>query len=178
MNEIQTTTDDIQTIFDKLLSTAEPVLHLSVEPVIIWGPKTTIHLLSVAMEKARAWKAEQTTQATEDQIEQIVAVAKAGVSKKALEIWPTPGGSEPLLSKQEIDEASEALRSGFLSAGMPLFLVDACVPTRAPDANGNVFVDKDAAPAPKYSAHVDRDPGKLAKVGRITLPRTKLKLKI
>lgn len=48
--------DDVKTVHDKDHPVPEPAIQLHDEPVVVWGPKTTINHLADAMDKVRAWR--------------------------------------------------------------------------------------------------------------------------
>lgn len=48
--------NDVRDAFDKELPTPEPVIQWVDDPVVVWGPRTTINHLADALDKVRAWR--------------------------------------------------------------------------------------------------------------------------
>lgn len=97
--------DDVKTVHDKDHPVPEPVIQLTDEPVVIWGPKTTINHLADAMDKVRAWRKAKEEGASEAALAAILAAPtppRAVLSPTALESPTrarTPGGDVPLATK-------------------------------------------------------------------------------
>lgn len=104
--------DDVKTVHDKDHPVPEPVIQLHDEPVVVWGPKTTINHLADAMDKVRAWRRAKDEGATEAALAAILAAPtppRTVLSPTALETpsrarTPTtipapPGEDVPLAAK-------------------------------------------------------------------------------
>lgn len=103
---------DVKTVHDKDHPVPEPVVQLHDEPVVVWGPKTTINHLADAMDKVKAWHQAKAEGASEAALAAILAAPtppRAVLSPTALETptkarTPTtipapPGEDVPLATK-------------------------------------------------------------------------------
>lgn len=79
---------DVKTVHDKDHPVPEPVIQLHDEPVVVWGPKTTINHLADAMDKVKAWYQAKTEGASDAALAAILAAPtppRAVLSPTALE---------------------------------------------------------------------------------------------
>lgn len=140
---------EIKTVHDKDHPVPEPVVQLHDEPVVIWGPMTTINHLADAMDRAKAWKAARDPGAPADEL--------AALAKHALSPITHPTLLELPVKRQRAAASPSAPE------------------TQEANANGDAFAAPDPdAPLLTYGAHVDKEP----KGVPVKLPKTKLKLKI